>query len=575
MIKLFFPIVLAFSLSTLSLSYSYAQAPKGINYQGVARDSDGKPIISKNISVRIGILKNAALGEVEYSETHKLQTNQFGLFTLVIGQGTVNTGAFSFVSWAVGKKWLQVELDPDGGSLFQLAGSQQLMSVPYAFYAEYAGNGGGASSLSAGQGIAINDGVILNTGDGDNSITNEIQTLSIAAATDGNNLSISGGNTVVIKTTLVQVLAANPDAGGKRITNLGAPTNNTDAVTKNYVDAQNALDLDIDPSNELQTFSQVLAKGNDAGAQKITNLGTPTAASDAATKSYVDAQNALDLDTDPINEIQNLTQVLAKGNDAGTQRITNLGTPTAASDAATKSYVDAQNALDTAASATNEIQDLALNTTTNILKITNNAAASDINLTPYKQTLTYTPATNNLAISGGNNVAISHTLAQVLTTNANAGGIRIQNVGAPTTSTDVTTKGYVDNAIATNYAFKANFNFSNSSGSSLNDQEMIFTSEEFDSFNVLSGNSFTALESGTYVFMIDGVYNTSISGGQISLLYNSIKRSIPIVLPFGSTIPRYNATFMFQLMAGQTVKVIGDNVLNGASFTGYFFGYKL
>lgn len=523
MIKLFFPIVLAFSLSTLSLSYSYAQAPKGINYQGVARDNDGKPIISKNISVRIGILKNAALGEVEYSETHKLQTNQFGLFTLVIGQGTVNTGAFSFVSWAVGKKWLQVELDPDGGSLFQLAGSQQLMSVPYAFYAEFAGNGGGASSLSAGQGIAINDGVILNTGDGDNSITNEIQTLSIAATTDGNNLSISGGNTVAIKTTLVQVLTDNPDAGGNRITNLGAPTNNTDAVTKNYVDAQNALDLDIDPSNELQTFSQVLAKGNDAGAQKITNLGTPTAASDAATKSYVDAQNALDTD----------------------------------------------------ASATNEIQDLALNTTTNILKITNNAAASDINLTPYKQTLTYTPATNNLAISGGNNVAISHTLAQVLATNANAGGIRIQNVGAPTSSTDATTKGYVDNAIATNYAFKANFNFSNSSGSSLNDQEMIFTSEEFDSFNVLSGNAFTAQESGTYVFMIDGVYNTSISGGQISLLYNSIKRSIPIVLPFGSTIPRYNATFMFQLMAGQTVKVIGDNVLNGASFTGYFFGYKL
>jgi hypothetical protein len=523
MIRLFFPIVLAISFSTLILSYSHAQAPKGINYQGVARDNDGKPIISKNISVRIGILKNAAQGEVEYSETHKLQTNQFGLFTLVIGQGTVNTGAFSFVSWAVGKKWLQVELDPDGGSLFQLAGSQQLMSVPYAFYAEYAGNGGGASSLSAGQGIAINDGVILNTGDGDNSITNEIQTLSNAATSDGNNLSISGGNTVAIKTTLAQVLTANPDAGGKRITNLGAPTNNTDAVTKNYVDAQNALDLDTDPSNELQTFSQVLAKGNDAGTQRITNLGNPTAASDAATKSYVDSQNALDTD----------------------------------------------------ASATNEIQDLTFNSTTNMLKITNNASATDINLSAYKQTLTYTPGTNNLAISGSNNVTISHTLTQVLTINPNAGGIRIQNVGAPTTSTDVTTKGYVDNAIATNYAFKTSYAFLNL-GSVFTDAPISLT-EDFDDFNVVGANRFTAPVAGVYLFTATA---TSTSGGvpirlkitASTTTFFDIKRqqAFPLV-----SIVNYADSMMYKLNAGDVVELIISSSSLGDKVDGFFFGYKL
>jgi hypothetical protein len=142
-------LLLSLVLAILTLA-AYSQAPKGINYQGVARDSDGKPIINKNISVHISILKNEANGEVEYSETHKPQTNQFGLFTLLIGQGTPGTGSFAFISWAVGNKWLQIEIDPEGGSSFQLAGTQQLMSVPYAFYSEYSGN---SSGLTAGQAL--------------------------------------------------------------------------------------------------------------------------------------------------------------------------------------------------------------------------------------------------------------------------------------------------------------------------------------------------------------------------------------------------------------------------------------
>ena len=392
-------------------------------------------------------MKASATGEVEFSETHKPQTNQFGLFTLVIGQGTKITGDFAFISWAVGDKWLQIEIDPNGGTSFTLAGTQQLMTVPYAFYAEYAGNGSG-NTLTAGQGISISNNVVSNTGDADN-----------------------------------------------------------------------------DSNNELQNLSEVLTKSNNAGGVKITNLGAPTAGTDAATKNYVDAQNALDLDQ----------------------------------------------------SSTNEIQDLALNTSTNILNITNNTGATPINLTPYKQTLTYTPATNNLAISGGNSVTVSTTLSQAITNGGATGanGNRIQNMGTPTLPNDATTKSYVDNALALTYAFKTNFSYSNSSGLPVNDQEMVFTVEEFDSFNVLSANSFTASQSGTYVFMVDGVSNISSSGAQISLLYNGVKRSIPIVLPFGVTIPRYNATFMFQLTAGQTVKIIGDNISSGASFAGFFFGYKL
>lgn len=476
----------------------HAQAPKGINYQGVARDNEGKAYSSKTISVRISILKNTADGEVEYSETHKPQTNQFGLFTLVIGQGTKVSGDFAFISWAVGTKWLKVEIDPNGGSSFALAGSQQLMTVPYAFYAEYAGN---TNSFTAGNGISINNGVISNTGDADNSTT-----------------------------------------------------------------------------NELQNIGEVLTRGNDAGGNKITNLGTPTANSDAATKAYVDTQISNDLDKDPTNELQNLAQVLTKGNDAGGSKITNLGTPTANTDAATKSYVDAQNALDLDQSTTNEIQDLNINTSTNILKITNNATATNIDLSPYKQTLTYTPATNNLAISGGNSVTVSTTLSQAITNGGATGanGARIQNVGAPTTATDATNKTYVDNAIARNFAFKVKFDFTNTTGSTILNQSLPLSTKDFDSFNVIASNTFTAQDAGIYLFTVEGSYQYgSPSAPALYLIVNGIQNPVAIVSPVGGGDPKYNATFMFNLNAGQTATLLMDFIPNTARFIGNFFGYKL
>ena len=49
-------------------------------------------------------------------------------------------------------------------------------------------------------------------------------------------------------------------------------------------------DADADPTNELQNLSEVLSQGNNAGNTTITGLPTPTSNSDAATKYYVDDQ---------------------------------------------------------------------------------------------------------------------------------------------------------------------------------------------------------------------------------------------------------------------------------------------
>src|SRR5678816_2601111 len=120
-------------LFILFSSVALAQVPNQINYQGVARNSVGNVLPNKNISVRLSVRDGNATGTIVYSETRSITTNNFGLFTLAIGSaGASNiTGTIATINWSSGAKYLQVEVDPNGGSTFLDLGSAQLLSVPY------------------------------------------------------------------------------------------------------------------------------------------------------------------------------------------------------------------------------------------------------------------------------------------------------------------------------------------------------------------------------------------------------------------------------------------------------------
>jgi len=75
-------------------------------------------------------------------------------------------------------------------------------------------------------------------------------------------------------------------------------------VPADLADGDDVIDADADAANELQNLSGVLVVGNNAGGVKISSLGAPTAATDAATKAYVDAH--ADADSSSSNELQNL-----------------------------------------------------------------------------------------------------------------------------------------------------------------------------------------------------------------------------------------------------------------------------
>ncbi len=118
----------------------FSQIPQAFKYQAVARDASGNLITGQTISVIASIVKTYPGGTTIYSEYHSKSTNQFGLFNINIGTGTVITGNFSDVDWGADTYFLKIETDLTGGTNYQVMGISQLLSVPYALYAKTTGD---------------------------------------------------------------------------------------------------------------------------------------------------------------------------------------------------------------------------------------------------------------------------------------------------------------------------------------------------------------------------------------------------------------------------------------------------
>lgn len=121
----------------------------GIYYQAVAIDEngkeivgmdiEGKPLYNKSIGVRFSITQGLN-GTLQWEETHTTITDAYGLFTLVIGQGTVTGGAvyasLLAIPWIDADQFLKVEIATKNDGNYKLVSNQQFMAVPYSFYTD-------------------------------------------------------------------------------------------------------------------------------------------------------------------------------------------------------------------------------------------------------------------------------------------------------------------------------------------------------------------------------------------------------------------------------------------------------
>lgn len=132
-------------LAAFTVAATFAQAPVGMNYQAIVRDASGNPVANGMVRVKFTVHDVSASGAVVYQESAPVPTNQFGLMTTVIG----SNGNMAGVNWRSGAKFLQVEIDPTGGLNYADMGTTQLMSVPYALYAERSGNSSSGGTTGA------------------------------------------------------------------------------------------------------------------------------------------------------------------------------------------------------------------------------------------------------------------------------------------------------------------------------------------------------------------------------------------------------------------------------------------
>lgn len=126
-----------------------AQSPYQFNFQAVARNLAGNPIVNQTVDFRIGIVAGSPGGLVVYQETHDVTTNQFGLANIAVGAGQNAAGELSAVDWANGPYFIRIELDINQNGNFVLSGEAPLLSVPYALYALSSGSSSSGSGFGA------------------------------------------------------------------------------------------------------------------------------------------------------------------------------------------------------------------------------------------------------------------------------------------------------------------------------------------------------------------------------------------------------------------------------------------
>ena len=170
-------------LAIAALTQLQAQTPQGFNYQATVRNTTGELIVNSNVYFKFNVIQGAQTTVPVFTETHYVPTDDLGQVTLIIGEGTANTGVFSEIEWSLGSYFLGIELSIDGPNDYVAMGTTQLLSVPYALYAANSGN---------------------------------------ATATTPD---------------LGSVLAQNNSASDQQIKNLQDPTEAQDAATKAYIDA--------------------------------------------------------------------------------------------------------------------------------------------------------------------------------------------------------------------------------------------------------------------------------------------------------------------------------------------------
>ncbi len=132
-------ILIAICVLAFQQAFAQNETINGFNYQAVARDLDGNLLADQTIGLKITVTEGLH-GQQYYGETHRVKTDMFGLFHVMVGEGDPVSGDFTAVNWSKKSLWLHLAMDIDGGDHYKDIAASRISGVPYAMEAGMARN---------------------------------------------------------------------------------------------------------------------------------------------------------------------------------------------------------------------------------------------------------------------------------------------------------------------------------------------------------------------------------------------------------------------------------------------------
>ncbi len=145
--KIIFTIATSFLVVAAQAQF---QDQKGFNFQGYARDEAGSALGNKAVQVKYSLYPTGLPAQIDYTETHNLTTDAYGIFSAVVGSKALTS--FGKLPFSRVNYWLKVEVKTSSTN-WSTINDIELLSVPYA---RTAGNGVPVGTVIAYAGLKTN-----------------------------------------------------------------------------------------------------------------------------------------------------------------------------------------------------------------------------------------------------------------------------------------------------------------------------------------------------------------------------------------------------------------------------------
>ena len=291
--------------SIIALCAVAQDLPQGIAYQAVAVKDGSYTIAGQNpsaiywankeIKVRFTIFERYPNGSPQFSEVHSTTTDDFGVFNLIIGQGSPLSGDFQSIPWGIGDAHLQVEIDFENTNTYTLTSIEKFWSVPYAFVTNEENSFNTDSAIQA-----INTKITyLRNRDQDTVIGNEgIKYSTIDSLNDVLNKTIVDLNQVL--QSKIDALRANDldTVIGNEIQSLSIKGDSLTISKGNTVKIDFPVNMDNDSTNEFQTISisnDTISLSNGGGKIGLDKIKTYIDSTSASNNDNNGSDNSVDL----------------------------------------------------------------------------------------------------------------------------------------------------------------------------------------------------------------------------------------------------------------------------------------